>query len=126
MTPSPKYVLSTFRVITSQTPFPLPPKHDCSTRRTLANNPKQLEEALGVSFAEKLLSLSDKDAQPGLLQAVGKAVGMLLEGLGVYEVNAFLDSATGGAVSSLTEILGIDDIEAALGIVPAPSASASA
>lgn len=51
---------------------------------------------------------------------------MLLEGLGINDVNAFLDSATGGAISSLTEALGVDDIEAALGIVPAPSASASA
>lgn len=41
---------------------------------------------------------------------------MILEGVGVPQVDAFLDGATGGAISSLEEALGVPDIEKALGL----------
>lgn len=76
----------------------------------------QLEDLLGVSFAEFLLGLSDEGAAPGVIQAVGEAVAMLLNGVGLDSVNAFLDSATGGAVTDLSETLGVTDLEKALGL----------
>lgn len=52
---------------------------------------------------------------------------MLLEGIGLPEVEAWLDGVTGGAVPNLSEVLGLPDVLAALGIEePAESASASA
>ncbi|KID74441.1 hypothetical protein MBR_06540, partial [Metarhizium brunneum ARSEF 3297] len=74
----------------------------------------QLEDALGVTFSEKLLGLSRSGAGPGAVQAVGEAVAMLLQGIGLPQVDAFLDSATGGAMSSLEGALGVTDIEKAL------------
>ena len=87
--------------------------------------PSQLEEALGVPFAEKLLGISDESADPGLIQHIGKAVGMLLQGIGLDDVEAWLDGVTGGAVSSLSEALGIPDVLAALGIKPEEEASST-
>lgn len=105
---------------------PASPTHPVPrNQESQANNNPQLEDALGVTFAEKLLGLTDGKAKPGLLQSVGEAIGMILEGTGINDVNAFLDEATGGAITSLTEALGVDDIEAALGIIPAPEASSA-
>lgn len=129
MTPCPRYVFLTCLptlLLPSKHKTPIPSNLTLPTRLQADQSAPQLEDALGVSFAEKLLGLSQEEAEPGLLQAVGQAVGMLLEGLGVDEVNTFLDATTGGLVSSLSEALGVDDIEAALGIAPAPNASASA
>lgn len=78
---------------------------------------QQLEDALGVTFAEKLLGLAEGDAPEGTIQAIGEGVALILEGVGVTEVNKFLDAATGGAVTSLSEALGVTDIEKALGLV---------
>ncbi|KAH8168762.1 hypothetical protein LIA77_10888 [Sarocladium implicatum] len=82
----------------------------------LGNSLTKLEDALGVTFAEYLLGLSKEGAPPGTIQAIGEAVAMLEEGLGVTAVNEFLDKATGGAISSLEEALGVTDIEKALGL----------
>ena len=41
---------------------------------------------------------------------------MLLEGLGLDEVNAFLDEATGGALTDLEEAIGIYDLLEELGL----------
>lgn len=76
----------------------------------------QLEDALGVTFAEYLLGLSKKGAAPGTIQAIGEAVAMLESGLGLPEVEAFLDNATGGAITSLEDALGVTDVLKALGL----------
>lgn len=41
---------------------------------------------------------------------------MLLQGIGLPEIDKFLDAATGGAISSLEGALGVPDLEKALGI----------
>jgi hypothetical protein len=69
-----------------------------------------------VTFAEYLLGLSKEGAPPGTIQAIGEAVAMLEEGLGVTAVNEFLDEATGGAISSLEDALGVTDVLEALGL----------
>lgn len=66
-------------------------------------------------MADRLVSLSEKgtqgaQSQAGLIQAVLEAVAMLLEGLSLDEVNAFLDEATDGALSDLEDALGIYDL----------------
>lgn len=50
---------------------------------------------------------------------------MLLQGVGIDEVEKWLDGVTGGAVSSLSDVLGVSDVLAALGIEPAEGASAT-
>lgn len=69
-----------------------------------------------MTFAEKLLGLSDKGASPGDLQSIGKAVFYLERGLGIEDVDKLLDTLTGGAVTSLEDALGVTDLEDALGI----------
>lgn len=51
---------------------------------------------------------------------------MLLQGIGLDDVEAWLDGVTGGAVTSLSEVLGVPDVLAALGIEEPADASASA
>jgi len=46
------------------------------------------------------------------------AVYYLEKGLGIADVNDFLDAVTGGTVTSLEKALGVTDLEAALGIAP--------
>ena len=89
-----------------------------------ANNP-QLEDGLGGPLAEKLLGLKEEGASSGLIQTVGNAVGMLLQDLGVTDLDTF-DSATGGLVTSAGEALGIDDLDEVLGMSSSSSSSASA
>lgn len=69
-----------------------------------------------MTFAEKLLHLSKKGASPGLLQAVGEGVALLLKGVGLPEIDKFLDNVTGGALTSLEEALGVTDLEKALNL----------
>lgn len=76
----------------------------------------KLEGALGVTFAEKLLGLSESGAGPGVVQAVGEGVAMILQGVGLPEIDSFLDATTGGAISSLEGALGVTDLEKALGL----------
>ena len=76
----------------------------------------QLEDHLGVTFAEYLLGLSKEGAPPGTIQAIGEAVAMLEEGVGITAVNEFLDESTGGAISSLEKALGVTDVYEALGL----------
>lgn len=63
-----------------------------------------------------MLGLVEDGAPPGAVQVIGQGIAMVLEGVGVPEVNAFIDSATGGAVSSLEAALGVTDVEKALGL----------
>jgi hypothetical protein len=41
---------------------------------------------------------------------------MLLDGLGLRDVNDYLDQQTGGAITNLEDALGVTDIEVALGL----------
>lgn len=84
--------------------------------KVLGGGLSELEEKLGVTFAEKLLHLSKEGASPGDLQAVGKGIYYLEEGLGVNAIDDFLDKETGGAITSIEDALGVTDIEDALGI----------
>jgi hypothetical protein len=77
---------------------------------------QQLQDALGVTFAQYCLGLLDEGADPGTVQAIGEAVAMLEDGLGVTAVNAFLDKATGGAITSISDALGVTDVYKALGL----------
>ncbi|KAK8049269.1 hypothetical protein PG994_010999 [Apiospora phragmitis] len=80
---------------------------------------EKLDALLGTnfpSFAEYMLGLSDKYADPGVVQAVGEGIAMLEEGLGVTAVNEYLDNATGGTISSIEEVLGVTDVEEAPGL----------
>lgn len=72
-------------------------------------------------MGDRLISLSEKGAQgsnsqAGIIQAVLEAIAMLMEGLGLDEVNSFLDEATGGALTDIEEALGIYDLLEGLGI----------
>ncbi|KAG8409440.1 hypothetical protein J3459_017513 [Metarhizium acridum] len=55
----------------------------------------KLEDALGVA------SFSASGVGPGAVPAAGEAVAMLLQGIGLPHIDAYLASATGGAMSSL-------------------------
>lgn len=74
--------------------------------KLLGGSLSKLEKQLGVTFAEKLLQLSDKGASKGDLQAIGKGVYYLEKGLGIIAVDELLDDLTGGAVTSLEKALG--------------------
>jgi hypothetical protein len=63
-----------------------------------------------------MLGLSKSGADPGAIQAVGEAVAMLLQGVGVPQIDAFLNAATGGTICSLEKALGVPDIEKTLGL----------
>ena len=68
-----------------------------------------------------MISLSQRKtqeagSQAGLIQAVLEAVAMLLEGLGLDEVNAWLDEETGGALTKLEDAVGITDLLEELGL----------
>lgn len=76
----------------------------------------QLEDALGVTFAEFELGLLEEGADPGTVQAIGEAVAMLMDGTGITAVNEFLDNTTGGAITSIEDALGVTDVLEALGI----------
>ncbi|KAL2112234.1 hypothetical protein VUR80DRAFT_8189 [Thermomyces stellatus] len=81
----------------------------------------RIEKTLKNTLADRLTSLSEKgtqgaQSQAGLIQAVLEAVAMLLEGLSLDEVNAFLDEATDGALSDLEDALGIYDLLEELGL----------
>ena len=69
-----------------------------------------------MTFAEFLLGLSKEGAPPGTIQAIGEAIAMLEEGVGITAVNEFLDASTGGAITSLEDALGVTDVFEALGL----------
>lgn len=64
------------------------------------------------------MNLSKSGASPGDLQAVGKGIYYLEEGLGVNAIDKFLDMETGGAITSIEDALGVTDVDKALGIEP--------
>ena len=74
--------------------------------KALGGGISELEEKLGTSFAEDLLKLSNTGASPGDIQAVGKGIYYLEEGLGVNAIDKFLDEETGGAITSIEKALG--------------------
>ncbi|KFH42776.1 hypothetical protein ACRE_064950 [Hapsidospora chrysogenum ATCC 11550] len=71
-----------------------------------------LQDALGVTFSQYCLASFER----GTVQAIGEAVAMLEDGLGVTAVNASLDKATGGAITSISGALCVTDIYKALGL----------
>lgn len=90
-----------------------------STQRT--KQQLQVEKILGESLGDRLISLSQKGtqqvgSQASLIEAVLEALAMLVEGLGLDEVNAFLDEATGGELTKLEDAVGITDLLEELGL----------
>lgn len=81
----------------------------------LGKSLSKLEAKLGVTFAEKMLQLSEDGSSPGDLQLLGAGVKMLEDGLGITAVDSFLDKESGGAITSLEKTLGVTDIESAIG-----------
>ena len=55
-------------------------------------------------------------SQAGLIETVLEAIAMLAEGLGLDEVNDFLNEATGGALKSLEDAAGITELLRRLGL----------
>lgn len=76
----------------------------------------QFENKLGITFAEKMLGLYEGDADPGLIQYIGTAVVLFLDGFGLEQIDDWLVNVTNGEILTFENITGIADIRAALGI----------
>jgi hypothetical protein len=63
-----------------------------------------------------MLGLYNGTADPGLIQAIGEATVLFLDGFGLEEVDEFLVNITDGGILTFENITGIADIRAALGI----------